>query len=209
MINKEDWFMIEAQIEKGVYQKDIAETLGVHPKTVSRALKRRGPPSGKRPSARKSKLDPFKSYLLSYKGKDETVTQSALDVSWIGEMTAKVDALSASLLAALDTDSKLIEAAWRRSPRFYDDNYIDLACFTKNLRKKADAELQAKVVDLIATLKAGKGRAILCQGKIGREVRGTCGLSIYFPGDRINLAYRTLDLSRDCKWIAFLERYRS
>jgi len=31
MINKEDWFMIEAQIEKGVYQKDIAETLGVHP----------------------------------------------------------------------------------------------------------------------------------------------------------------------------------
>ncbi|MFH2075807.1 MAG: clostripain-related cysteine peptidase [Pseudomonadota bacterium] len=150
-----------------------------------------------------------KSYLLSYKGKDETVTQSALDVSRIGEMTAKVDALSASLLAALDTDSKLIEAAWRRSPRFYDDNYIDLACFTKNLRKKADAELQAKVVDLIAALKAGKGRAILCQGKIGRQVRGTCGLSIYFPGDGINTAYRNLDFSGDCKWIAFLERYRS
>ncbi|MDP1991535.1 MAG: clostripain-related cysteine peptidase [Syntrophales bacterium] len=150
-----------------------------------------------------------KSYLLSYKGKDETVTQSALDVSRIGEMTAKVDALSASLLAALDTDSKLIETAWRRSPRFYDDNYIDLACFTKNLRKKANAELQAKVVDLIAALKAGKGRAILCQGKIGRQVRGTCGLSIYFPGDRINTAYRNLDFSGDCKWIAFLERYRS
>ena len=150
-----------------------------------------------------------KSYLLSYKGKDETVTQSALDVSRIGEMTAKVDALSASLLAALDTDSKLIEAAWRRSPRFYDDNYIDLACFAKSLRKKADAELQAKVVDLIAALKAGKGRAILCQGKIGRQVRGTCGLSIYFPGDRINTAYRNLDFSGDCKWIAFLERYRS
>jgi hypothetical protein len=150
-----------------------------------------------------------KSYLLSYKGKDETVTQSALDVSRIGEMTAKVDALSASLLAAVDTDSKLIEAAWRRSPRFYDDNYIDLACFVKSLRKKADAELQAKVVDLIAALKAGKGRAILCQGKIGRQVRGTCGLSIYFPGDRINTAYRNLDFSSDCKWIAFLERYLS
>jgi len=150
-----------------------------------------------------------RSYLLSYKGKDETVTQSALDVSRIGEMTAKVDALSASLLAALDTDAKLIEAAWRRSPRFYDDNYIDLACFAKSLRKKADAELQVKVVDLIAALKAGKGRAILCQGKIGRQVRGTCGLSIYFPGDRINTAYRNLDFSGDCKWIAFLERYRS
>jgi len=127
-----------------------------------------------------------KSYLLSYRGKDETVTQSALDLSRIGEMTAKVDALSASLLAALETDAKLIEAAWRRSPRFYDDNYIDLACFAKSFRKKAGAELHAKVVDLIAALKAGKGRAILCQGKIGREVRGTCGLSIYFPGAQKN-----------------------
>jgi hypothetical protein len=72
-----------------------------------------------------------KNYPLSHKGKDETVTPSALDVSRTGEITAKVDALSESLLAALETDSKIIEAAWRRSPRFYNDNYIDLACFTK------------------------------------------------------------------------------
>lgn len=150
-----------------------------------------------------------KSYLLSYKGKDETVTQSALDVSRIGEMTAKVDALSASLLAALETDSKLIEAAWHRSPRFYDDNYIDLACFAKQLRKKAGAELQARLDELLAALKAGKGRAILHQGKIGRQVRGTCGLSIYFPADRINPAYRTLDFCGDCKWVRFLERFLS
>jgi len=150
-----------------------------------------------------------KSYLLSYQGKDETLTQSALDVGRIGEMTTKVDAISEALLAAIDADFKLIEAAWRRSPRFYDNNYIDLACFIKNLRKKADTELQAKADDLIAALKVGKGRAILRQGKIGREVRGTCGLSIYFPGDRINPTYRNLDFSGDCKWITFLERYLS
>ena len=52
---------IEAQVAaKGVYQKDIAEELGVHPKTVSRALKRGGGPAGKRPTARRSKLDPYK-----------------------------------------------------------------------------------------------------------------------------------------------------
>ena len=60
MIKKEDWMNIKAQIEKGIYQKDIAAELGVHPKTVSRALKRGGPPNGKRPHARRSKLDPFK-----------------------------------------------------------------------------------------------------------------------------------------------------
>ena len=150
-----------------------------------------------------------KSYLLSYKGKEETATQSALDVSRIGEMTIRIDALSETLLAAIDADSKLIENAWNRSPRFYDDNYIDLACFAKSLRKKAGAELQAKANDLIAVLKPGKGRAILRQGKIGREVRGTCGLSIYFPSDRINSAYRNLDFSGDCKWITLLERYLS
>jgi hypothetical protein len=59
-------------------------------------------------------------------------------------MTTKVNTLSESLLAAIETDAKLIEAAWNKSPRFYDDNYIELVCFTKNLRKKAGAELQAK-----------------------------------------------------------------
>ncbi len=148
-------------------------------------------------------------YLLSYKGKDEAVTQSALDVALIQGMTTKIDTLSEALLAALDTDSKLIAGAWRRSPRFYDDNYIDLACFARNLRKKAGADLRAKADDLIAALKAGKGRPILLQGKIGRQVRGTCGLSIYFPADRINPAYRTLDFCGDCKWVAFLERFLS
>jgi transposase len=60
MLKKEDWMEIRAQVEKGVYKKDIAESLGVHPKTISRALNRGGVPSGKRPGARVSKLDPFK-----------------------------------------------------------------------------------------------------------------------------------------------------
>jgi hypothetical protein len=148
-----------------------------------------------------------KRYVGSYQGKNETVTQSALDVSRIAEMTAKVDALAKILLASLEADIKLIEAAWTRSPRFYDDNYIDLACFIKNLRKKTNADIRAKADDLLAALKAGNGKTILGQGKIGREVYGTCGLSIYFPGYKINTAYQHLDFTTACKWAAFLERY--
>lgn len=59
MLSKEDYLMIKALHERGVYQKDIAEELGVHPKTVSRALKRqRAPSNGRR--QRGSKLDPYK-----------------------------------------------------------------------------------------------------------------------------------------------------
>jgi transposase len=63
MLNKEDWMQIQAQIAKGVYRKDIAHELRVHPKTVSRALKRGGAPNGKRPQARRSKLDVFKAQI--------------------------------------------------------------------------------------------------------------------------------------------------
>ena len=64
MLRKEDWMYIQAQVSKGVYRKDIALDLGVHPKTVSRALHRGGAPKGKRPNRReKNKLDPFKEFI--------------------------------------------------------------------------------------------------------------------------------------------------
>lgn len=59
MLRKEDFMEIQALASRGVYQKDIAEELGVHPKTVSRALKRGSAPE-RRGRGRKSKLDPYK-----------------------------------------------------------------------------------------------------------------------------------------------------
>ena len=51
--------MIQERFAQGVYVKDIAAELGVHPRTISRALRCSGAPSGRRPAARKSKLDPY------------------------------------------------------------------------------------------------------------------------------------------------------
>jgi len=59
MLSKEDFAVIKALNKRGVYQKDIAEQLGVHPKTVSRALKRGAAPFRKK-ERRISKLDPYK-----------------------------------------------------------------------------------------------------------------------------------------------------
>ena len=58
MLTKEDFLVIKALAKRGVYHKDIAAELGVHPKTVSRALKRDAAPPRTR-QARGSKLDPF------------------------------------------------------------------------------------------------------------------------------------------------------
>lgn len=59
MLRKEDYVMIKAQKQRGVYLTDIAAELGVHPKTVSRALKRGGAPKRQGPH-RGSQLDPHK-----------------------------------------------------------------------------------------------------------------------------------------------------
>lgn len=67
MLNKEDFAVIKALTQHGVYLKDIAAELGVHPKTVKRALERGSAP--KRERQRKvSKLEPYKpkiDHLLS------------------------------------------------------------------------------------------------------------------------------------------------
>lgn len=60
MLTKEDYMDIKQMHERGVYIRDIAEEKDVSTKTVSRAIKRGGAPTGKRPGAKTSKLDPFK-----------------------------------------------------------------------------------------------------------------------------------------------------
>ena len=45
MLKRGDYLMIEHKHDDGVYIKDIAEELGVHPRTVSRALKRGSRPA--------------------------------------------------------------------------------------------------------------------------------------------------------------------
>lgn len=59
MIRKEDFAVIKSHAQRGVFQKDIALELGVHPRTVSRALQRKGPPERERKQAG-SNLDPHK-----------------------------------------------------------------------------------------------------------------------------------------------------
>lgn len=59
MIRKEDYAVIKSLEQRGVYLKDIAAELGVHPRTVTRALKRGSAPVQER-KKRSSKLDAHK-----------------------------------------------------------------------------------------------------------------------------------------------------
>jgi transposase len=62
MIRKEDFAVIHSLHQHGVFQKDIATELGVHPRTIRRALKRNGAPERERKKS-ESKLDPHKATI--------------------------------------------------------------------------------------------------------------------------------------------------
>ena len=59
MLSKEDFVEIQALARRGVYLCDIAERIGVHPKTVSRSLQRGAAPQGRARPERGSKLVPY------------------------------------------------------------------------------------------------------------------------------------------------------
>jgi hypothetical protein len=66
MLRKEDFMVIQALAQRGLYRCDIAKQVGVHPRTVRRALARGALPAGRqgapapRPSRRGSRLDPYR-----------------------------------------------------------------------------------------------------------------------------------------------------
>jgi transposase len=62
MLRKEDIAVIKSLTQRGVYQKDIALELGVHPRTVSRALKRDSVAKRERKRSG-SKLEPFQAKI--------------------------------------------------------------------------------------------------------------------------------------------------
>lgn len=62
MLSKEDYAVIKALKARGIYTKDIAQQMQVHPKTISRALQRGSAPQPGRKRG-ESKLDPYKAQV--------------------------------------------------------------------------------------------------------------------------------------------------
>ena len=95
MLNKEDYAVIKALKQRGVYNKDIAAELGVHPKTVSRALKRSGAPQCP-PQKRERKLDRYKATV------DRLLAEGVWNAVVIGKALPTGQKVALSEVQALD-----------------------------------------------------------------------------------------------------------
>ena len=154
-----------------------------------------------------------KSYLAYYRdSSEETVTQSALDLSKIEAVARAVDQLAATLTTSLQAigEYAAFSRALTAAQRFHTRDFVDLGDLCTQLaRRSADAETVERAKAVVTAL-TGRGGAVLASGTKGDKVAAATGTAIYFPtvGD-VNLKYDELAFAKDTRWPQLIDRFKS
>ena len=158
-----------------------------------------------------------KDYISSYveRGYQGDVTQTALDLERIDELTGPLDALAEALTPELTGDNrintyfKIWQAAFR-ARRFWGDTLLDLSQFVDELEKQAVNPLVTQVCQPVsAALGSSQGRFITATGKHGEKVAQCGGLTIYLPfGKPMSRFYPELAYAARHRWASLVEAYQ-
>jgi hypothetical protein len=150
-------------------------------------------------------------YVEAYDGSGTEATQSAIALDQLDDLATAVDALAAALLADLTNQSMLVAIlrARSRTLRFFEDSYVDVHHFARELASATDREkVQHACRDVCAIIDGdGTQSPIIAAGHVGEEMAPARGLSIYFPSVPVVAHYETLDLARRTRWGEFLAAY--
>ncbi|HEX9399376.1 MAG TPA: clostripain-related cysteine peptidase [Anaeromyxobacter sp.] len=148
-------------------------------------------------------------YLRSYHGTGEAVTQSLLDLSTTTKVGAAVKVLAAALTAALRSPEALtaIVDARARVQQFYVRDNVDLIDLCRLLRERAVPEAVKSASDGVIASVSGDGALVRASGFVGPTMRNASGLAIYFPAIEVSPLYAKLDWTAATGWGAFLKRY--
>jgi len=151
-------------------------------------------------------------YIASYRADGVSVTQSAVDMSQIDGVSAAIDTLGNTLLAAMaDAAAKdAIQIARLKTQRF-DDNLnanVDLRNFCERL--DAAASLSTEVKSAARGVGVALDKYVIKNGHLGEKVANAKGVSIYFPQDQISPLYtKHLDFAQENSWTKFLAAFLS
>ena len=147
------------------------------------------------------------SFAVSY-GPEEILTQAALDLSLVREVTLALSELCRYILEH-DQDCVLaLGRAARKAQRYADPDYKDLYDFCSLLAERQELpELSARaraVMDLLAP--PGPGRLVRAEVHRGSRVARSHGISIYFPSYAISPFYGGLRFAQESLWDDMLLR---
>jgi hypothetical protein len=141
------------------------------------------------------------------------VTQSALRLARLPALAAAVGRLADELAASLPDPifyGRALLPAMRRVQKFRDRQYVDLCHLARLLAEQEQRPpVQAAAREVAALLDQQSGDSIVAAaGRIGDDVSGAHGLSIYLPFfGTVSPAYAGLEFTRNCTWGAFLRAF--
>ncbi len=152
-------------------------------------------------------------YLKSYEdyvaSGQRNVTQAAVDLSAISQVTQPLDAFANLLTESMDQD--LISTLWwaqRRSANFNRRTLWDLRQFCQEFQQETeDDALKTAAGDVIVALQKGAEQYVVAEEHGGNAVAHCGGVSIYMPNDGVSRFYGGLEFAKDLKWAKMLQDY--
>ena len=152
-------------------------------------------------------------YLKSYEdyvaSGHRNVTQAAVDLSAISQLTGSLDVLGNLLKDRMDHD--LVSDLWwaqRRSANFNRRTLWDLHHFCLELQQQTgDDDLKTAAGDVIMALDKGTDHFVVAEAHGGNAVAQCGGVTVYMPNDGISQFYSELEFAKDFAWADMLKAY--
>ena len=152
-------------------------------------------------------------YIQSYidRGSPEAVTQTALDLGRVDELTGPLDDLAKALMAENREQMRFnLWNAMFRSTRFWSDTLLDITHFCDELEKQAvTAATRQASQQVRAALAQGAGRFVVAERHNGKKVERCGGVTIYLPALKgVSRFYPELAFAVKHQWIQLLDAYQ-
>lgn len=146
-------------------------------------------------------------YLDSYAGTEAgDLTQTALDLAKITDLTGPLDELARALLAEMPEAATWMWETQKRAPRFWDGTLRDLGVLCRGLEQRGSVAVRAAAERLRAAMAPGTGRAVLAERHRGAKVAPCSGISIYLPFQiSVSPYYSEIAFARNTQWPRLLE----
>lgn len=152
-------------------------------------------------------------YIQSYidRGYTDAVTQTALELGRVNELTDPLDALAEALLAENREQMRFnLWNAMFRTTRFWGDTLLDITHFCEQLEKQAinPATRQASQ-QVRAALAQGAGRFVAAERHHGKKVEHCGGVTIYLPALKaMSRFYPELAFASQHHWVKVIQSYQ-
>ena len=148
-------------------------------------------------------------YMDSYRG-DESVTQSAVDVSRVAGVAEATSELAAKCMPLLEAGGEFGEfsRAVKNAQRFRMKDFADLGDLSRLLGESAAPAQVKSAAAGVTTSLFGSSPFVLANGQKGVGVDRATGTAVYFPlvGD-VQVAYDVLDFGTDTQWGKLITKY--